>query len=158
MSILTNTSPNVMVSESKKVYQQTSLICMIILCSSFAFIGIVEFFKNRPLNIQLDQDAIQFFKYVFYGLVFAEIIALQVLRYAMLDKASGSTPNIQKLQIVAIITAALSESIAVYGLVMFLIIGSYQEFYVFLIIAVILQIYYFPKYSYWQTWLGEETE
>jgi hypothetical protein len=52
-----------------------------------------------------------------------------------------------------VITYALCESIAIYGLILFLIGGSRFDFYTFLILSLIYFAAYFPRHHQWEEWV-----
>lgn len=63
------------------------------------------------------------------------------------------SPPVQKLVIVSVISLALSETVAIFGFVIFLINGSSLDFYLFFILSIIFIIIHFPRYSQWEEWI-----
>ena len=59
---------------------------------------------------------------------------------------------------VSIISFALCESIAIYGLVLFLINGGRPEFYLFLLVALAAFAIHFPRFGRWQEWVQNMPE
>lgn len=69
------------------------------------------------------------------------------------QRKSLFSPPVQKLVTASIISLALSEAVAIYGLVIFLINGSSIDFYFFLTLSFIFIIIHFPRYSQWEDWI-----
>ena len=63
------------------------------------------------------------------------------------------SPPVQRLVSFTIISLALSEAVAIYGLVIFLINGSSLDFYLFLALSFVFIIVHFPRYSQWEDWI-----
>jgi hypothetical protein len=55
----------------------------------------------------------------------------------------------------AVIVYALCESVAIYGLVLFLIQGNSYDFYLFLLISLVYFAIFFPRYDRWEAWIKE---
>ena len=51
-----------------------------------------------------------------------------------------------------IVSLALSELPALFGFILFLGSGNPRDFYLLLIISVLLFYFFFPKFSFWSTW------
>jgi hypothetical protein len=56
----------------------------------------------------------------------------------------------------SLIIYGLSESIAIYGLVLFVMAGNSLNFYIFLILCLVCLGIYFPRYSQWESWAKRE--
>jgi hypothetical protein len=54
------------------------------------------------------------------------------------------------------VTYALCESIAIYGLILFLIGGRRFDFYSLVILSLIFFAVTFPRYAQWEEWLKKE--
>ncbi len=57
-----------------------------------------------------------------------------------------------RLLYLSLIIYGLSESIAIYGLVLFLMAGNSLNFYIFLILCLVCLGIYFPRYGQWEDW------
>ena len=62
---------------------------------------------------------------------------------------------INRLRTAHIVTYALCESIAIYGLVLFILQKDKTEFYAFLGVALFLMLVHFPKYDDWKSRLED---
>jgi hypothetical protein len=56
----------------------------------------------------------------------------------------------------SLIIYALSESIAIYGLILFLLAGNSLNFYIFLMLCLVCLGIYFPRYGQWESWAKRE--
>jgi hypothetical protein len=66
----------------------------------------------------------------------------------------GAFPSrISKPLSVTIVTYAISESNAIFGLVLFLIGGSSLDLYTFMVISLFFYAIYFPRYNQWEEWM-----
>ncbi|MBW1991699.1 MAG: hypothetical protein JRI59_06220, partial [Deltaproteobacteria bacterium] len=50
----------------------------------------------------------------------------------------------------AVISFALCEAVAVFGLVLFLLTGNWQVFYIFFAFSLLLFYLHYPKYEAWE--------
>ena len=56
----------------------------------------------------------------------------------------------------AVITFALCEAVALFGLVLFLLAGNAMDFYVFMVISLGFFYLFFPKYAQWEQRLNAD--
>ena len=154
--------------ELQQKYRTALIACGAVLSTSVFLIVIVEMMKGslKPIP-NMPPEVIKFLPLVFYILAFSQVASIQVLRALLLKKTDETMdttdeprplkplslltakPRPQRLLICAILTAAAGETIAILGLVLFLLVGLVQEFYVFLAISVAVQVFYFPRASQW---------
>jgi len=145
----------------KKSHRQATLIGLAMISSLFIYVIVVESIKcyfqgMAPLFI------VEILRYLFFGLAFVEFFLIRFLRKRLLSFNAGTgdlsnqeearSPMVQRLLIVTIISYALCESVAIYGLILFFIGGSRLDFYTFLILSLIYFAAYFPRYNGWEEW------
>lgn len=143
---------------------------------SFAFIfslviyaGLAEFFLG-DLDPGKGSTNLSFLRYVFMAFAAVEVVLMLIIKNRIL---SGETkfiqqPNlgkdsskpdegefINRLRSAHIITFALCESIAIYGLVLFILGKDRTEFYAFLGVSLFLMLVHFPKYDDWKSRLED---
>jgi hypothetical protein len=139
---------------------------------SFAFIfslviyaGAAEFLLG-DLNLDTGSPDLGFLKYILMGIAAVEIVMMLIIKNRIL---SGETPFLQppgskkdspgpnetqfinRLRTAHIITYALCESIAIYGLILFILEKDKAVFYAFLGVSLFLMLVHFPKYDDWKT-------
>jgi F0F1-type ATP synthase membrane subunit c/vacuolar-type H+-ATPase subunit K len=89
------------------------------------------------------------------ALVDAGLIGL--VRRALLARArsEGTAAQARRLITAAVVTAALSEVPAIFGLVLFMLSGLRGDFYALLAFSLALQVAYFPRLDGWREWTAE---
>jgi hypothetical protein len=132
--------------------------------SVLVYAVIAEIIKesNAPFQGFAQMSNIALLRYALLAVAAVEFIAIPFLNRVMLPEsdpprsASGAgqyLPEIQRLISNAIVTYALCESVAIYGLVLFLMNGNSSDLYLFIVLSVFFFAVYFPKYSRWEEWL-----
>lgn len=129
----------------KKRYFVARLIYMAFVASLFIYALVVELLTSQvqsfPSSTNIGWDYSKL-RYLFYGIAVVMIILLRSLRVTLLKKAP--------LHPAAIITAAICESPAILGLVLFMLTGIKRDFYFLSVISLFLLFMYFPRYSHWE--------
>ncbi len=147
------------VESLKKAYRTTAIIGAGMIASLFIYAIVVEVmkFQHRPLAGFASYPEIQILRYIFYGLAVFQLWVMRILQRSLLKKAP--TDDLQALAVglstSAIVTYALCETPAIYGLVLFLLAGLCKDFYVLLAYSLGLLLFHFPRYSRWEEWIGE---
>jgi hypothetical protein len=70
-----------------------------------------------------------------------------VIRYVQKILA---TVTVERLFQAAVVTFALSESVAIFGLVLFLLSGKAMDFYLFMFLSLFYFWFFYPKYQDWE--------
>jgi len=76
--------------------------------------------------------------------------AASIVRRSML--AGGPADAGARIQVASIVTFALAETPAVFGLVAFLLTGLREFAYPLFVVALAAQAVYFPRWSQWEEW------
>jgi F0F1-type ATP synthase membrane subunit c/vacuolar-type H+-ATPase subunit K len=138
----------------KRRYLTVNFIGLALIGSVFIYAVVVEVLKPALAPFAgfaaLTPDQVQMLKYVFVALAIADFFLIKFMQ-----KILGSR-SVQQLVQAAIITFALSESVAVFGLVLFLLAGRAQDFYLFMFLSVFYFWFFFPKYQNWEDQLGAQ--
>src|SRR4030042_4368632 len=153
-------------AELKRGYRLAAIIGIAMIFGVFVYALIVEImrmnpgFSGEPL-LAKEADSI---KYVLMGLALIEFFLIRLIRNRFLSRESGQTMKLQtgsvstkvaKLLITSIVTHALCESLAIYGLVLFFVTKRPFDFYLFMGISLIYFAAYFPRYAQWEEWVRE---
>jgi hypothetical protein len=150
--------------------QKTALII------SFAFIfslviyaALVEFFLG-DLNLDAGSSDLSYLRYIFMAAAAVEVVLMVIIKNRILSgetkfnqqpDSGKDSPGpdegefINRLRSAHIITYALCESIAVYGLILFILEKDRTEFYAFLGVSLFLMLVHFPKYDDWKSRLED---
>lgn len=146
--------------ELKKAYRIVVIIGIAIVVSVFAYAVVVEYIKatQKPFKGFAPFPEVEFLRYLFFGLAAMQFFLIRFIRGFILSKKDMTAQftqgkpsvSIQQLTVSSIITFALCEAVAIYGLILFFIAGNSIDFYIFLIISLIYFAVYFPRYSQWE--------
>ena len=95
-----------------------------------------------------------------YVVSIVELLIIHFIRKRMLATRSDSrafkltlltkhdpTQALGKYTTISIVSWAIADSIAIYGLLLFLLGGSFKDLYLFVAVALVVMIYYHPKMS-----------
>lgn len=143
---------------------------------SFAFIftlviyaGLAEFFLG-DLDLGKGFSGLSFLRYILMAVAAVEVVLMVVIKNLILSgkanfmqkpglEKDSSKPDegefINRLRSAHIITYALCESIAIYGLILFMLGKNKTEFYAFLGVSLFLMLVHFPKYDDWKSRLKD---
>ena len=132
----------------KARYLAINFIGLAMIASVFVYAGVVEVIKWRMAPFAgfatLDPPTVAFIKYAFLALAAAQFGIIKALQKIL------PTRSVENLSLAAIITFALCESVAVLGLVLFLLAGQGMDFYIFMVISLGFFYLFFPKYEQWE--------
>ena len=130
------------------------------------FAAIVETLKATAFEFGgfLPPSFLDFLRYLFLGLAVVEFFVIRIIKNLILSRGGRtstlssqgepSLAKVQKLFTAAIVSFAFSESVAIYGFVLFIIGGSSLDFYIFAFLSLIFFAVYFPRYSQWEEWVN----
>lgn len=116
----------------------------------YLFIGL---WMQNNVQILMDKDTFAIMKTVLYGISVATLIATRYIRKLFLSgkiqnrppTQSSQHPALQKYTAAMILSLAMSESIGVYGLILFLIGKNTIDLYVLILIAAAAIFMYRPR-------------
>ena len=132
----------------KARYLAVNFIGLAMIAAVFIYAGVVELIKWQMAPFAgfaaLDPSTVTLLKYVFLALAAAQFVIIKAVQKIL------PAPSVEKLSLTAIITFALCESVAVLGLVLFLLSGNSMDFYIFMVISLGFFTLFFPKYDQWE--------
>jgi F0F1-type ATP synthase membrane subunit c/vacuolar-type H+-ATPase subunit K len=93
----------------------------------------------------------------FIGALIA-FIGIRLVRNAIL-KGAGSDPQsrLNRLRTATIVSLVMTDIPALLGLVLFLMTGNTQDFYVMVALSLVGVVLYFPKLNHWEVWMRRRT-
>ena len=133
----------------RKAYRVTAFIGLAMIACVIVYAVVVETIKKQHApfgGFSAMPDAIATLRYTLLGVAAVEFFAIRILNTLMLSgkvplrsspAAGPFAPEVQRLIVASVITYALCESVAIYGLVLFLIQGNSGDFYLFLILSLL---------------------
>ncbi|MBI5199345.1 MAG: hypothetical protein HZA09_04935 [Nitrospirae bacterium] len=150
--------------ELKRGYRIATIIGIAMIASVFIYAFVVEFIKKEftPFVGFFPFSEAGVLKYILLGITISEFFLIRFIRNLILSgrgamsasyQTGQSSASIQRLITMSIITYALCESVAIYGLVLFFLAGDSLDFYTFMFISLIYFAMYFPRYSQWEGWV-----
>ncbi len=132
----------------KARYLAVNFVGLAMIASVFVYAGVVELIKWQwaPFGgfAKLPAATVTLLKYVFLAVAAAQYGAIKVVKKIVPAKSVDNLPQ------AAIITFALCESVALLGLVLFLLAGNPLDFYVFMVISLGYFYLHYPKYEEWE--------
>ena len=134
-----------------------SLIGISIIVSLFIYLALAEIIRTqlRPFRGFGAFSNVQSIRYAFFVGAIVAVIAVRLLRQRLLKRSPQDTDStvLRKLQRTTIITLALSEIPGLLGLILFLLCGLNVDFYLLLLVSLVLVFMYFPRRDQWGDWL-----
>ncbi|MBI2486967.1 MAG: hypothetical protein HYW01_08410 [Deltaproteobacteria bacterium] len=136
----------------KNQYKITVIIWFAMTLSVLIYVGLGLFLFDRE-----DGGTGGEFKFLFYMLSFVSILSPRFFKSIILsgekisNASSSSASNLAGLiQTYHMVTFAFCESIAIYGLVFYIIWGNKADFYILSGLSLICFIFNHPKFEFWQ--------
>ena len=153
----------------KEAYRRTAVIGVAMMSTlvMYLVVALVVESTNDPFEGFAGLEDGGLLRNLFLGLSLLQIVAIKIIRSRALYTPhqpvpyQEATPARQsqlrsRLVALSIVTFALAESIAVFGLVLFLLNGEATDFYVFLGLSLLTFIMFFPQYHQWEAWLQKQ--
>jgi len=147
-------------SAFKKDFRAFRIIWWSMLASVLVYAFIVELLKiqHAPFKGFSPFPEMHLLKYALLAMSVLSIGIIAILRTILL-RDLGNKPfgkALEKLKLAHLITWAICEAPAIYGLVLFLVGGFYEEFYMLLTLSLILLAIYRPQYTRWEELLADK--
>jgi len=132
----------------KARYLAVNFIGLAMIASVFVYAGAVEVIKWQWAPFAgfagLKPHTAGLLKYIFLAIAAAQYGAIKVVMKILPAK------SVDNLPLAAIISFALCESVALLGLVLFLLAGNSLDFYIFMLISLWFFYLFYPKYEQWE--------
>ncbi len=149
-------------SDLRKAYQVASLINISVVGSLIIYIVIVEIIRRQFEHFISFVDPSEFTKlrYILYGIAVFNVFIIRIFRGLLLRKSSSDDSKALRVKLLrsSILTSALCEVPAIFGLVLFFIAGSVRDFYYLCFVSLILVFLYFPRFRNWEGWAGDPSK
>ncbi len=139
----------------KMQYLKVNFIGLAMIGSVFLYAVVVEVLKRTMAPFAgfgtIVPSQVQTLKYIFVALAIGDFFLVKFIQ-----KILGAR-SVQQLMQTAIITFALCESVAILGLVLFLLAGQAMDFYTFMFLSLFYFWFFFPKYQDWEARLQAQS-
>jgi len=140
-------------------YRNAAIICGAMAASTLFYAGVVAVISisQAPFEGFAGQSQASTLRIVLWTVAVLEAGLIGVVRRALLTHARTESAATQagRLITTSVITAALAETPAVLGLVLFMLFGLRADFYALLAISLALQAVYFPRLEGWREWVAQ---
>lgn len=121
------------------------------------YAGIVHLLQQTGWSGRAAADALPLIRWILYALGAAEFLVVLVARSRALSaegledaaRRGGAEAALGLLQTRLVVLLALAESVAIYGLVLFLLGGSLRDFYVLWAAGLVAQLVLTPRRELW---------
>jgi len=152
--------------ELKKRWQMTALIAAVMMASAFAYLAVAGLLKqsgNFP-GSPVPGDQMRMLRIIIFAVAIGDGLFSFIIKGFLLkgaDIPQGVEENLivpvlaQKLQTATIVVMAFCESVAIFGLVLFILTGSSTDFYILLALSLALMVVHFPRLNKWRDFIGE---
>lgn len=132
----------------KTRYLTANFIGLALIGTVFLYAAVVEVLKRTLAPFAgfavLDPGQAQTLKYLFVALGIGHFFLIKFLQKIL------AAHSLERLFQAAVVTFALSEAVAVYGLVLFLLSGHAMDFYLFMFLSLFYFWFFYPKYQEWE--------
>jgi hypothetical protein len=136
-------------------FRTTNYIGLFMIGSVFFYAGFVLAISHGyiPIKIRptLSADILTKIKYV---LLLLSVIHFFIIKFFQKIAAREA----KRLPAASIIVFAMSEGVAIYGLVLFLLTGNPNDFFIFMAISLFYFYIFYPKYANWERLLQQELQ
>jgi F0F1-type ATP synthase membrane subunit c/vacuolar-type H+-ATPase subunit K len=132
----------------KSRYLAVNFIGLAMIAAIFVYAGVVEYIKWQWAPFQgfakLPPETESLLRYILLALAAGQYVIIKAVRKIVLAQSRENLPQ------AAIVTFALCESVAIFGLVLFLLGGNTMDFYLFMVISLGFFYLFYPKYEEWE--------
>jgi hypothetical protein len=136
----------------KNRYKITVVIWFDMLLSVLIYVGLGLFLFDREGGGTGGE-----FKFLFYMLSFVSILSPRFIKSIILSEEKISNASCSSASTLAgliqtyhMVNIAFCESIAIYGLVFYIIGGNKADFYILCVLSLIWFVFNHPKFEFWQ--------
>ena len=131
-----------------------NFLCLAMIGSVFIYAALVTIISKGWIAIELhplDNNVVLRLKYI--------LLAISLVFYFVIKLIQKmSSKSLKNYFSASIITFALCEGVAVFGLVLFFLSGDSLNFYIFMAISMLFFFIFYPRYDAWENlWLQESS-
>jgi len=132
----------------KTRYLTANFVGLAMIGSVFIYAVVVEVLKRTQAPFagfaEFTPAQVQMLKYIFVALAIGHFFLIKFVQKIL------ATGTVEGLFRAAVVTFALSESVAIFGLVLFLLNGNAMDFYLFMFLSLFYFWFFYPKYQDWE--------
>jgi len=154
----------------RSAYRVAVIIGLAMMASLLVYAAIVGVLGKEPAGLRsapaLSGSQLEFIRLVLLGVTAIIFFLIRFVNTRILAaegeqgkkpasrprQMSGVPPEFGRLTTAAVVTYALCEAPAIFGLVLFFLSRNSSDFHIFLLISLFYFAIYFPKFSQWEEW------
>ena len=135
--------------ELSQAYRTTVILAVAMIVSILVYAGVVELLPRlaRGSAPAAEPETVELLRKIFRGLGLANFLALAWLGSRGRRPVGEAVARLAKLKTLTTVGLALAESIALYGLVLFLLSRDSIDFYYLLLVSLLSFIVVFPRHD-----------
>lgn len=134
----------------KKAYFTAAVVSAAITGAILVYAAVGEFLRHAGLKPLLQPPAAYAVKYALYFLAVSPLLALKFIAPRLAARRATPEETVKALTTGSIAAAALCEVPGVTGLILLLLTGGRQDFYLLLAFSAALEAWHFPRFSRWE--------
>jgi len=134
----------------KKSYLKAAIVSAAITGAILVYAAVGEVLRHAGLKPLLQPPASYAVKYVLYFLAVSPLLALKFVAPRFAARRATPEETVKALTAGSVVTAALCELPGIAGLLLLLLAGGYQDFYLLLAFAAALEAWHFPRLGRWE--------
>lgn len=143
--------------ELRKGYRKAVIISGALAASALIYAFVVESLKlygdlSYPLATQ--EDLLRILKYVFLGLSVVDFFIIRFIRGAsvvgMRKRGLTGSKLINSMVAMSVVEGGICLSVALFGVVLFILGGDSSQFYKHLVLSLVLFGFFFPRFGDWE--------
>jgi hypothetical protein len=138
-----------------RAYRTSTIISYAMAASVLVYAIIVEVFKFQEITLHLiPAEVLDMVRFVFVFLSFAGYFIINFWNKKILTRTAADTTETRlgRLALANIISLALAELPALFGLLLFLGSGNSKDFYLLVLISALLFYAFFPRAGFWASY------
>jgi hypothetical protein len=154
----------------RAAYRVAVIIGLAMMASLLAYAAVVGVLDKDPAGLrnapELSGSQLETMKFALIGLAVVLFFIIRFVNTLLLKpkgdgrmapdararQTSGALPEFGRLTTAAVVTYALCEAPAIFGLVLFFLGRNSSDFYLFMLISLFYFAVTFPKFSQWEEW------
>jgi F0F1-type ATP synthase membrane subunit c/vacuolar-type H+-ATPase subunit K len=143
--------------ELSQAYRAAVILSVAMIASVLVYAGVVEILPRlAPANEPaMDSETVELLRKLFRGLALVNFLAAAWLGGRPHRPAGEPLARLAKLKTLTTVGLALAESIALYGLVLFLLSRDSMDFYYLFLVSLLSFIVVFPRRDRWRAAMTE---
>jgi len=158
----------------RKAYRVAVIIGLAMMASLLVYAAVVGMLAKGSVQLRgfpaLSGSQVEIVKFALLGVTVVVFFVIRFINDQVLNAGGerskkldqrpplvkGTAPEFGRLTTAAVITFALCETPAIFGLVLFFLGKNSSDFHLFLLISLFFFAVYFPKYSQWEEWTRKQ--